>query len=107
MKCKEINGKEIVSELNKKYFLDFSEGEQGKNNKKDKSKKSIKNEGEKEKIKNEKKEMSENDIYKREKDEQSKDSFINNIFKKQKLIGNKYIKLQKTNEKKFAQSPIE
>ena len=90
----------IISEFKKKYILDFSEEETSKNNKKEKSKKSIKKEREKEKIKKEKKEIVENITHNREKNEQSKDVFITDTFKKENLIVNKYIKMQKTNEKK-------
>ena len=93
--------KKIISEFKKKYILDNSEKENSKSNKKEKLKKNIKKEREKEKIIKETKEIFEDHSYIREKNEQSKDVFFAYIFKKEKFIVNKYIKLQKTKEKKI------
>ena len=97
---REKEKKKIISKFKNKYILDINEEEKSKNNKKEKSKKSIKKEREKEKIKKEKKEIIENNTHNREKNEQSKGVFITDTFKNEKFIVNKYIKMQKTNEKK-------
>lgn len=75
-----------------------------KHNKKEKSKKSKKErEKEKNKKKKEKKELFENNYHIGDKNKQSKDSFINNIFKNENFIVNKEIKSRKIDEKKVRQ----
>ena len=72
-----------------------------KHNKKEKSKKSKKErEKEKNKKKKEKKELFENNYHIGDRNKQSKDSFINTIFKNENFIVNKEIKSRKIDEKK-------
>ena len=70
-----------------------------KNNEEEKNKKSIKKEREKEKVKKEKKNISKNQAFINEKNGQSKDLFINNICKNEKILVNQEIKEQKSYEK--------
>ena len=90
----------ISFKFKEKYILDNNEGKHSKSNKKENSRKSIKKEREKEKITIENNEKFENNCYNREKNKQSKYLFINNIFKNENFIVNKFIKSQKIAEKK-------
>ena len=92
--------KEINLKFNKIIFSDSNTDKYSKNNINKKSRKSIKLKREKEKIEKEKKTIYENDASIDEKNARSKISFINNIIKKEKILVNKEIKLQKTYVKK-------
>ena len=92
--------KEINLKFNKIIFSDSNTDKYSKNNINKKSRKSIKLKKEKEKIEKEKKTIYENDASIDEKNARSKISFINNIIKKEKILVNKEIKLQKTYVKK-------
>ena len=96
----------IIFKFKEKFILDNNERKHSKSNKKENSRKSIKKEREREKIRIEKNEKFENYCNNREKNKQSKDLFINNIFKNENFIVNKFIKLQKLTEKKIAQRSI-
>ena len=96
--------KKINLKFKKMIFSDISMDKYNKNSINEKLKKNIKKKREKEKIKKEKNEKLKNQIYENnisidEKSIQSKNSFINNIYKNEKFLVNKEIKLQKTYEK--------
>ena len=92
-----MEDKEILNEI--KFISDIDKEKQNKKSKNERSKKSIIKQKEKRKITKENNEKLENLSSNGDKNEPSKDLFINNISKKEKILVNKEIKLQKTYEK--------
>ena len=90
------------SKFQKNILADISIDKQSKKSKNQKSQKSIKKEREKEKIERKMKEIFENNTSINKENDQSKDLLMNNIFKNEKFLVNKEIKLQKTDEKNSA-----
>jgi hypothetical protein len=92
-----MEDKEILNEI--KFISDIDKEKQNKKSKNERSKKSIIKQKEKRKITKENNEKLENLSSNGDKNEPSKDLFINNISKKEKILVNKEIKLQKTYDK--------
>ena len=90
------------SKFQKNILADISIDKQSKKSKNQKSQKSIKKERKKEKIERKMKEIFENNASINKENDQSKDLFMNNIFKNEKFLVNKEIKLQKTDQKNNA-----
>ena len=92
-----MEDKEILNEI--KFISDIDKEKQNKKSKNERSKKSIIKQKAKRKNTKENNEKLENLSSNGDKNEPSKDLFINNISKKEKILVNKEIKLQKTYEK--------
>ena len=92
-----MEDKEILNEI--KFISDIDKEKQNKKSKNERSKKSIIKQKAKRKITKENNEKLENLSSNGDKNEPSKDLFINNISKKEKILVNKEIKLQKAYEK--------
>ena len=90
------------SQFQKNILADISIDKQSKKSKNQISPKSIIKEREKEKIERKMKEIFENNTSINKENDQSKDLFMNNIYKNEKFLVNKEIKLQKTDEKNSA-----
>ena len=88
-----MEDKEILNEI--KFISDIDKEKQNKKSKNERSKKSIIKQKAKRKNTKENNEKLENLSSNGDKNEPSKDLFINNISKKEKILVNKEIKLQK------------
>ena len=85
------------SKFQKNILADISIDKQSKKSKNQKSQQSIRIE--REKIERKMKEIFENNASINKENDQSKDLFMNNIYKNEKFLVNKEIKLQKTDQK--------